>query len=87
LFGDPANGRLVDEKGNKGVTHVQLGQRRGWRACKRRNVAKTTDGGVERGWSAGRTGERSGGDAHRREGRVEADERHVSISVGLVGKM
>ena len=45
------------------------------------------DWGVECGWSAGRTSEMSGGDAHRWEGRVEADERHVSISVGLVGKM
>ena len=69
------------------MTHVILGQRRGRRACERRNVAKAMDGSVERGWSAGRTGEMSRGDAHGRERRVEADERHVSISVGLVGKM
>jgi len=29
----------------------------------------------------------SGRDAHRREGRVEADEGHVPIGVGLVGEM
>jgi len=36
------------------------------------------DGGVVGGWSAGRTTKMSGGDAHRREGGIEADDRQVS---------
>jgi len=36
------------------------------------------DGGVVGRWSAGRTAEMSGGDAHGREGGIEADDRQVS---------
>jgi hypothetical protein len=74
------------KEGAKQATHVQLGQRRSWRACEWRNVAKAMDGGVEGRWSAGRTTEMSGGDAHRREGGIETDDGHVS-GVGLVGEM
>lgn len=79
--------RFVNEKWKQLTTHVQLGQGGSRGACEWRNVANVVDGSVESGGSAGRTGKMSGGNAHRREGRIEADGGQVSIGVGLVGEM
>lgn len=43
------------------------------------------DGGVEGRGSAGRTGKMGRGDAHHREGRIEADKGHVPIHPQAVG--
>jgi hypothetical protein len=50
-------------------------------------VANAVDGGVEGGWSTGRTTEVNGGDAGRLEGGIKADRGQVSTRVGLVGEM
>jgi len=45
------------------------------------------DGSIEGRWSTRRTTKMSGGDAHRREGSIKMNARHISTRVGLVGEM
>lgn len=84
-YGRTLNRKKEDK--TKPVTYVHLGQRRSWRICEGRNLAKSMDRGVEGRWSTGRAAKMSGGDAHRREGGIEADGGQVPTGVGLIGEM